>query len=184
MRRDNKRQAAGFKLQDLFQILELAACSLRLVACSAQLAACRRALLFAVCGLALLSTGCLRRSLTIRTDPPGALVYVNDQIKGTSPVTYDFLWYGWHRVTIRKEGFVRVEDRTELRAPPHLWIPFDLVVELLPWTVRDDREWSYTLEPLQTLPTPIPPSLDSARDDPERAERVEGPKPFRSSPQE
>ncbi len=109
--------------------------------------------------VALSATGCLRRSLTIRTDPPGALVYVNDQIKGESPVTYDFLWYGWHRVMIRKEGFVRVEDRKELRAPPHLWIPFDLIVEVMPWTTRDNREWSYTLEPLQTLPTPIPPKL-------------------------
>ena len=109
--------------------------------------------------LCLGTTGCLRRSLTIRTDPPGALVYVNDTIQGESPVTYDFLWYGWHRVMIRKEGFARVEDRRELRAPPHLWIPFDLIAEVWPWTIRDDREWTYTLEPMETLPTPMPPSL-------------------------
>ena len=114
--------------------------------------------------LCLLTTGCLRRSLTIRTDPPGALVYVNDQIKGESPVTYDFMWYGWYRVTIRKEGFARVEDRKELRAPPHLWIPFDLIAEMTPWTIRDDREWTYTLEPMQQLSTPIPPKLFQSKE--------------------
>ena len=118
------------------------------------------ALLIITC-LAL--TGCIHRSLTIRTDPPGALVYVNDQLKGESPVTYDFTWYGWHRVLLRKEGYERLEDRQELRAPPHLWIPFDLVMELWPFPVRDERTWTYTLKaaaaPLApTPPSPIPPA--------------------------
>ena len=115
-----------------------------------------------VCGLmslvsCLLSTGCVRRSLTIRTDPPDALVYVNDDLKGESPVSYDFQWYGWHRVLIRKDGYERVEDRKQLRAPVYLWIPFDLVMELLPFKIRDARTWSYTLAPANVIPAPRPP---------------------------
>ena len=109
----------------------------------------------------LLMSGCVRRSLTIRTEPPGALVYVNDQLKGESPVNYDFVWYGWHRVMIRKEGFQRVDDRKRLRAPVHLWIPFDFVMELAPVTIRDNREWSYTLAPMPEQPEPQPPPLES-----------------------
>ena len=109
----------------------------------------------------LLSNGCLSRSLTIRTDPPGALVYMNDQLKGTSPVSYDFLWYGWHRVTIRKEGFERIEDRKEIRAPIYLWMPFDLAIEVLPIPVHDTRTFSYALTPMQMPPTPVPPLTDA-----------------------
>lgn len=122
------------------------------------------------CCWSLFLTGCFTRSLTIRTDPPGALVYVNDQFKGTSPVTYDFLWYGWHRVILRKEGFERLEDRKELRAPASLWIPFDLAVELLPFPVRDVRAWSFALTSVSTPPSPTPPAiLSPASNQPESA---------------
>jgi len=85
------------------------------------------------------------------------MVYVNDQLKGTSPVTYDFTWYGWHRVILRKDGFERLEDRKLLSAPVYLWIPVDLAMELLPLPIRDARTWSYTLTPTVVLPTPVPP---------------------------
>ncbi len=122
--------------------------------------AVRRQLIAAGCGFAILSTaGCVYRSLTIRTDPPGALVYVNDQLKGESPVTYDFMWYGTHRVTLRKDGFERLDDQKLLRAPVYFWIPFDLAFELIPFRMHDIREWSYTLTPSPTLPSPVPPTL-------------------------
>lgn len=114
-------------------------------------------LIGSVACLVLLS-GCVTRSLTIKTNPPGAMVYVNDQLKGTTPVTYDFVWYGWHRVMIRKEGFQRLDDRKRLRAPVYLWIPVDLVMELLPFRIRDERTWEYVLAP-QTDKTPLPPDM-------------------------
>ena len=105
----------------------------------------------------LLLTGCVRRTLTIRTDPPGAMVYVNDQLKGESPVSYDFVWYGWYRLMMRKQGYERLDDRQLLRAPVYLWIPLDFWAELLPFTIRDERTWSYTLTPTQEPARPQPP---------------------------
>ena len=113
-----------------------------------------------VCLLSAVScllSGCVRRSLTIRTDPPQASVYLNDRLIGQTPVTYDFEWYGWHRVILRKDGYERIEDRKLLRSPIYLWIPLDLIAELLPVPVRDRREWSYTLRPMETPPAPVPP---------------------------
>ena len=103
--------------------------------------------------------GCVRRSLTIRSDPPGALAYLNDRLVGPTPVTFDFQWYGWHRLTLRKDGYERVSDRKQLRAPVYLWIPMDLVMEMLPVAVRDTREWSYALTPMpqETVPVAPPP---------------------------
>ncbi|MBI4598100.1 MAG: PEGA domain-containing protein [Candidatus Omnitrophica bacterium] len=109
-----------------------------------------------LCGI--LSSGCIRRSLTITTEPPGAMVYVNDELKGESPVTYDFIWYGSHRLILRKDGYERIQETKFIRSPFYFWIPFDLAMELLPFPIRDRRAWSYTLNPLPTMATPIPPS--------------------------
>ena len=117
--------------------------------------------LIAYCLVLFFTSGCVTRSLTIRTDPPGALVYLNDQLKGTSPVTYDFMWYGWHRVMLRKDGFERVEDRKLLSAPFYLWVPFDLAMELLPIRFRDTHTWNYTLTQTQQPSAPVPPKIAS-----------------------
>ena len=117
--------------------------------------------------LLCLLSGCVHRSLTIKTDPPGAQVYVNDELKGESPVEYDFLWYGWHRVMLRKDGYERVEERRLMRSPVHLWIPFDLAMELLPVPGRDTRTWSYTLTPSETPPAPQPPAPSAITEEPD-----------------
>ena len=103
----------------------------------------------------------MQRSVTIRTDPPGAMVYLNDELKGQTPMTFDFMWYGSHRVMLRKDGFERVEDRQTIRSPIYLWIPFDLAMELLSVPIRDARTWSYTLTPTLTLPAPVPPVTET-----------------------
>ena len=113
--------------------------------------------------ISVVVTGCVRRSLTIRSEPPGALVYVNDQLIGESPVTYDFTWYGWHRVILRKQGYDRLDDHQQLRAPLYLWIPLDLVMELLPFPIRDARTWVYTLIPSAAPPIPEPPKTTADR---------------------
>ena len=108
--------------------------------------------------------------MTIRTEPPGAVVYVNDELKGTSPVTYDFSFYGWQRVTLRKEGFERLDERRLLKAPMYLWIPLDLFMELMPFPIADVHTWSYALTPAAPLETPTPPTI------PESPARAKTPK--------
>lgn len=105
----------------------------------------------------LVLSGCVRRQLTIRSEPPGAVLIVNDEKLGTTPLTYDFMWYGWYRMLLTKPGYERLDDHVELKAPWYLWIPMDLAMELMPFTVRDDRQLSYTLSPLTPLPVPTPP---------------------------
>ncbi len=112
------------------------------------------------------SSGCVHRSLTVITEPPGARIYINDELKGESPVSYDFTWYGWYRLTLRKDGFERMDDRRLIKAPVYLWIPFDLVMELLPLTIRDARTWSYTLAKSAELPTPVPPQTFTPAQEP------------------
>ena len=57
----------------------------------------------------LLSTGltscAVRRELTIRSNPPGALVRVDDELVGLTPLTFRFQDYGSRLVTFYKEGY-------------------------------------------------------------------------------
>ena len=120
------------------------------------------------------AAGCVHRSLTVVTEPLGAIVYDNDVLKGESPVTFDFLWYGWHRLILRKEGYERVQETKMIRSPVYLWIPFDLAWELLPLPVRDRRTWSYTLNPLPMMPTPVPPPAKKTEPSPISQETPDG----------
>jgi PEGA domain-containing protein len=94
---------------------------------------------------AMLCGGCVQRTLTVRSDPPGALVYLNDEEVGRTPVTRNFLWYGTYEVEIRKEGYQTIKTEAKVWAPWWQWVPIDLVAELFPLT--DRHQLSYTLHP-------------------------------------
>jgi len=108
----------------------------------------------------LLIAGCVRRSLTIRSEPAGAQLLVNDKRLGVTPYAYDFEWYGWYRITLTKEGYERLDDRVLIGAPWYLWIPFDLTMELAPFPIRDTKVLSYQLTPKKLLPEPTAPRLE------------------------
>ena len=107
------------------------------------------------CGfiVALVSvSGCVRRTVSINTDPQGARVILNDEEIGTSPVAVDFTWYGDYDVIIRKEGYQALHTNHKLNAPWYQFPPIDLFAEaLVPWTIHDQHEISFTLEPAQKI---------------------------------
>ena len=91
--------------------------------------------------------GCVERTLTIDSDPPGALVYLNDQEVGRTPLKREFTWYGWYDVALRMEGYRPLKTSSEVIAPAWLWVPFDLAAELLPFPVEDRHRLHYKLKP-------------------------------------
>ena len=40
--------------------------------------------------LGLVAAGCVERTITVRSDPPGALVYLDDVERGETPCTFRF----------------------------------------------------------------------------------------------
>ena len=109
---------------------------------------CKAAGLGAVAALLIVAmAGCVRRTVTINTAPQGAAVTLNDQQVGTSPVNVDFTWYGDYDVIVRKEGYETLHTHHKLDAPWYQVPPIDFVSEVLvPWTITDRRETSFTLE--------------------------------------
>jgi hypothetical protein len=89
--------------------------------------------------------GCARRSLTITSDPSAALVYLNGEEIGRTPLTYDFEWYGNYDVMLREDGFETLKTHRNLKAPAGAIPPFDLLGELL--GVKDRRQWHFKMTP-------------------------------------
>ena len=84
--------------------------------------------------------GCVERIVKIETDPPGALVTVNDEEVGVSPVRFSFLWYGDYELILRKQGYQTLKTHYRVDAPWYQWPPFDFVSEVLvPGTIRDEH---------------------------------------------
>jgi hypothetical protein len=96
--------------------------------------------------LALAGCGVERR-LIIHSDPEGALVYLNHEEVGRTPVSYDFTWYGQYDVQLRKEGYQTVSLTEWVVAPWWQWPPFDFVAEITPGRPRDTHRLSYAMRP-------------------------------------
>lgn len=111
-----------------------------------------RLLLFAAAILGLI--GCIDRKLFIRTEPPGADVFVNGKLIGTSPVELSTPWSGTYGIEIRKEGFATVSDRKEIISKVYEIFPFDFFAQVIPITINDHREVNYTLIKMSEDQTP------------------------------
>jgi len=104
--------------------------------------------LFAGLIVSLLLGGCVERRLTINTEPRGAIVVLNDEEIGISPVTVSFEWYGDYDVRISKEGFETLKTHRKLKGPWYDRFPFDFFANCLnPKRIVNSYEWTFTLAP-------------------------------------
>ena len=109
--------------------------------------------LISAIALALGPLGCVRRTITITTEPPSALVFLNDQEIGRSEVTTDFLWYGDYDVAIRHEGYETLQTHWDIKPPWYQVMPLDFFTEVLwPGHLHDTHSRHFVLEPRE-LPT-------------------------------
>jgi hypothetical protein len=99
--------------------------------------------------LVMLSTsGCVEQLLTIDSDPSGAVVALNDQEIGRTPLTTNFKWYGFYEATVRKDGYQTLKTTSPVIAPVWQFVPFDLVAEVIPIRYTDHHYLHYSLQPM------------------------------------
>lgn len=132
--------------------------------------------------IGIMAPGCVRRRLTVRTNPPGASVYVDKQMIGTSPASTYVTYYGTREIEVVADGY-RTERILRTFTPPWYQIPpLDFISESLwPREVRDERVVDITMIPSQReapeivlaraeglrlqaqqqLVTPLPPTVGS-----------------------
>ena len=78
--------------------------------------------------------GCVERRLTVHSEPEGALVYLNNQEVGRTPMTHGFIWYGTYDVRLRQAGYETLKTQQSIVAPWWQWVPFDFFADILPAT--------------------------------------------------
>ena len=111
-----------------------------------------QALLLLFVGIGALS-GCVERRYTIRTDPPGATVVVNGEEIGPSPASKSFVFYGDRKISLIKDGFQTKTLIQPIKAP--WWdnyITEFFTENVVPVSLRDEREFTYKLEPFKMTP--------------------------------
>jgi len=92
--------------------------------------------------------------MIIRTNPPGALVYVDDNEVGLTPVAVSPIYYGSRKIRLVKDG---CETLTLIQSVPAPWYevpPLDFFAEnLVPGKIRDVRTFDYQLQPQGVVPS-------------------------------
>lgn len=137
----------------------------------------RARLALGVTALALLiAPGCVQRRLMIRSDPPGAMVYVDDYQIGATPIATNFTYYGTRKIRLVKDGYQTLTVYERIDPPWYQVPPFDFFSEnVAAREIRDMRVLDYRLVPQVVSPpqnlldraeelrarsqTPLPPSV-------------------------
>ena len=113
-----------------------------------------RLIAFAVLLGLLASPGCVRRRLMVRSNPPGAMVYVDNQLIGTTPCATSFVYYGTREIRLVKAGYETYTVNQPIPAPWYQIPPLDFVSENLTWKkIQDFRTVTYDLQPQTIVPT-------------------------------
>jgi hypothetical protein len=110
--------------------------------------------MFAAMVVLLLPTGCVRRRLNVRSNPPGALVFIDNQQIGTTPCSVDFIYYGTREIRLVKPGFETLTVNQPIPMPWYQIPPIDFVSEnLVPMRIMDHRTVSFDMQPQIVVPT-------------------------------
>jgi hypothetical protein len=93
-------------------------------------------------------SGCVHRRMTIRTDPPGALVEVNGERLGLTPQSLDFTYYGTREITLSAPGYETLTVSQPVPPPWYQVFPVEFVADnLLPFRVTNRHDFTYRLQP-------------------------------------
>ncbi len=112
----------------------------------------------AIVTIIFVSAGCVTRTITVKTNPSNALVYIDNELEGESPVTIPFTYYGTRKIMIEKkddDGKLTHERTTafeKIKAPVYQVFPMDFFSELLwPRKIKDEHILNYDLVKLEPL---------------------------------
>ena len=101
------------------------------------------------CLLILCLTGCahnMHRRMTVRSEPPGALVLLEGEEIGYTPVSMDFDHYGTREITLIKDGYETITAMQKVRTPLYQKPGLDLVTDnFSPVKINDRLEYTFTL---------------------------------------
>jgi hypothetical protein len=101
------------------------------------------------------ASGCqsVQRRMTIRSNPPGALVLVDGREIGYTPASVDFTYYATREVTVVKDGYETLTTLQRFEKPWYQYPGVEFVSDnFLPVTVTNRHDITYNLRPSAVQP--------------------------------
>lgn len=84
--------------------------------------------------------------MTIRSNPAGALVEVDGERVGLTPVSMDFTYYGTREITLSAPGYETLTVMQPVPTPPGQRFPIDFFTNhFMPAKVTDRHDFTYNL---------------------------------------
>ncbi|MDR1922770.1 MAG: PEGA domain-containing protein [Planctomycetaceae bacterium] len=106
-----------------------------------------------VLSLFISSGGCVRRRMTVRSNPPGATVYLDGKEIGRTPFSTNFDFYGKREFRLVKDGYATKSVIKPVSAPWYELPGIDFISEvLLPGKLTDHKYYEFELEPSHLVP--------------------------------
>lgn len=109
----------------------------------------RLQLLAGCMAIAMVNAGCVERLISITSEPSGALVHLNDEAVGRTPLTVPFTFYGVYDVRLEKDGFKPLWTEHKADAPWWELPGVDLLSQMVPGA-KSHLKWHFELEALPT----------------------------------
>lgn len=101
-----------------------------------------------------LASGCVHRRMTIVSNPPGAMVMLEGEEVGYTPMSLDFTYYGTRELTLIKDGYKTLTVMQKVPAPWYQRGPMEFVTDNFALTKINNRhEFTYSLEPHEATST-------------------------------
>ncbi len=103
--------------------------------------------LFVAVALVVCSS-CVKRSISVRSDPPDATVYLDGlQVGQTPAMNIPFNFYGTRQLALYKPGYLCEKRVVEIDRPWYSSFPIDIISELvIPWDISDRRRYYFSLK--------------------------------------
>ncbi len=93
-------------------------------------------------------TGCVQRRLIVRSQPEGALVTIDNQSVGRTPVPVPYTYAGTREIQLEKDGYKTVKVRERIRPKWYDKFPLSFFSNNLALReIRDERVLDFQMEP-------------------------------------
>jgi len=114
----------------------------------------RISIILFVAFILILEAGCnsVHRKIFVRSYPEGALVTIDRQPIGHTPVAVPVTYYATREIQVEKDGYQTKKVKHRFAAPWYQIPPFDFITDNF-WRreIRDDRVVDFDLTPLTTV---------------------------------
>lgn len=100
--------------------------------------------------------GCLTTKAIINSTPQGAIVYFDSKrLPEVTPTEVEVDWYGGHKITVMKDGYVTNTSIVQIKPPFYAWMPLDLGATLIPYNIKDKHAYHVELIPEEGTTPPV-----------------------------